>query len=126
MVNNDLVFKLTKRTAIISLFFIGIMAFVFKDPMPIIQGYIFGTIISILGFKLLHNTINKAVEMTPGRASAYSMTHYLLRYIIYAAVLAVSALADYLNFPATLLGLLMIKVMILVSGIFDKNFHDNK
>ena len=126
MMNNDLVFKLSKRTAIISLFIIGIMAFVFKEPMPIIQGYIFGTIISILGLKLLHNTINKAVEMTPARASAYSMTHYFLRYFIYAIVLAVSAMADYLNFPATLLGLLMIKIMILVSGIFDKDFHNNK
>ena len=124
--NNDLVFKLTKRIAIVSLFIVGIVAFMFKEPMPIIQGYIFGTIISILGFKLLHNTINKAVEMTPSRASGYSMAHYMLRYIIYAVVLAVAALADYLNFPATLLGLLMIKIMILVSGIFDKDFYNNK
>lgn len=122
MMNNDLVFKITKRTVIISLFFIGIMTFVFKEPMPIIQGYIFGTIISILGFKLLHNTINKAVEMTPGRASSYSMVHYFLRYIIYGVVLAVSALANYLNFPATLLGLLMVRFIILGSGILDKNF----
>lgn len=120
--NNDLIFKLTKRIAIVSLFIVGIVAFVFKDPMPIIQGYIFGTIISILGFKLLHNTINKAVEMTPSRASGFSMAHYMLRYIIYGVVLAVAALADYLNFPATLLGLLMIKIMILVSGMIDKEF----
>lgn len=121
-VNNDLVFKLTKRTIVISLFIIGIMAFAFKEPMPMIQGYIFGTIISILGFKLLQNTINKAVEMTPSRASSYSMVHYILRYVIYAVVLTVSALAGYLNFPATLLGLLMIKFVILGSGIIDKNF----
>lgn len=120
--NKDLVFKLTKRIAIISLFVVGIVAFAFKEPMPIIQGYIFGTIISILGFKLLRNTINKAVEMTPSRASGFSMAHYMLRYIIYGVVLAVAALADYLNFPATLLGLLMIKIMILVSGIIDKDF----
>ena len=122
MMNNDLVFKLIKRAAIISLFIIGIMAFVFKEPMPIIQGYAFGTIISILGFKLLHNTINKAVEMTPSRASSYSMVHYMLRYLIYGIVLTVSAIADYLNFPATLLGLLIIKIVILGSGILDKNF----
>ena len=123
MMNNDLVFKLTKRTAIVSLFIIGIMAFMFKEPKPIILGYIFGTIMSILGFKLLHNTINKAVEMSPGRASGYSMVHYFLRYIIYFVVLGVSAMANNLNFPATLLGLLMIKIMIIGSGIFDKNFQ---
>lgn len=122
MMNNDLVFKLAKRTAIVSLFIIGIMAFMFKEPKPIILGYIFGTVISILGFKLLHNTINKAVEMTPGRASSYSMVHYFLRYIIYFIVLGVAAIANYLNFPSTLLGLLMVKIIILGSGIFDKNF----
>lgn len=121
--NNNLVFKVIKRTAIISLLIIGISAFVFKDSKPIILGYIFGAIISILGFKLLHNTINKAVEMTPSRASAYSMVHYFLRYIIYFVVLGVAALADYMSFPATVLGLIMIKIVIMVSGIFDKDFY---
>lgn len=121
--NNNLVFKVIKRTAIVSLLIIGISAFVFKDSKPIILGYIFGAIISILGFKLLHNTINKAVEMTPSRASAYSMVHYFLRYIIYFVVLGVAALADYMSFPATVLGLIMIKIVIMVSGIFDKDFY---
>lgn len=121
--NNDLVFKVVKRTAIISLLIIGITAFVFKEPKPIILGYIFGAIISILGFKLLHNTINKAVEMTPGKATAYSTAHYMVRYFIYFIVLGVAALADYLNFPAAILGLLMVKFVILGSGIFDKDFQ---
>ena len=42
IMNNDLVFKIIKRTAIISLFIIGIMAFAFKEPKPIILGYILG------------------------------------------------------------------------------------
>lgn len=121
--NNHLVFKVVKRTSIISLFIIGIAAFVFKDPKPIVLGYIFGTIISILGFKLLHNTINKAVDMPPGKATAYSTVHYMLRYFIYFIVLGVAALADYLNFPAAILGLLMVKFVILGSGVFDKDFQ---
>lgn len=121
--NNDLVFKVAKRVSILSLFIIGISAFAFKEPKPIVIGYIFGAIISILGFKLLHNTINKAVEMTPSRASGYSMVHYFLRYIIYFVVLGVAALADYMNFPATILGLIMVKIVIMLSGIFDKDFY---
>lgn len=121
--NNHLVFKVVKRTSIISLFIIGIAAFVFKNPKPIVLGYIFGTIISILGFKLLHNTINKAVDMPPGKATAYSTVHYMLRYFIYFIVLGVAALADYLNFPAAILGLLMVKFVILGSGVFDKDFQ---
>jgi multisubunit Na+/H+ antiporter MnhE subunit len=121
--NNDIVFKVTKRVAIISLLIIGISFFLFKEPKPIIYGYIFGAIISILGFKLLNNTINKAVNMTPGKATAYSAVHYMLRYLIYFIVLAVAALADYLNFPAAILGLLSVKFIIIGSAIFDKDFQ---
>lgn len=121
--NNDLVFKVAKRVSILSLFIIGISAFVFKEPKPIVIGYIFGAIISILGFKLLNNTINKAVDMTPSRASSYSMVHYFLRYTIYFVVLGVAALADYMNFPATILGLLMVRLVIMGSAIFDKEFY---
>lgn len=121
--NNNLVFKVVKRTVIISLLIIGISAFIFKEPKSIILGYLFGTIISILGFKLLHNTINKAVNMSPGKATAYSTAHYMLRYFIYFIVLGVAALADYLNFPAAILGLLIVKFVILGSGVFDKDFQ---
>ena len=124
MMNNDLVLRLSKRTLIISLFIIGIMAFAFKDPKPIILGYVFGVIISILGFKLLDNTINKAVEMTPSKASAYSMVHYFLRYFIYFIVLGISAIANYLNFMSTILGLVMIKLVILGSALIDKNYKN--
>lgn len=121
--NNDLVFKVAKRVCILSLLIMGISFFIFKEPKPIILGYIFGAIISVLGFKLLANTINKAVEMSPGKATAYSTVHYMLRYLIYFIVLLVAALADYLNFPSAVLGLLMVKFVILGSGIFDKNFQ---
>lgn len=126
MNTNDLVLKVTKRVTIASLIIVGFFFFIFKQPRPIILGYLFGTIISILSFKLLHNTINKAVNMSPGKASAYSSVHYVLRYFIYFVVLSVSALADYLNFPATILGLLMVKFIILGSGIFDKDFYRKK
>lgn len=121
--DDKLVLKIVKRTAIISLLIIGMTVIIFKDFKPIVLGYIFGTIISILGFKLLHNTIKKAVEMTPGKANAYSTVHYMLRYFIYFIVLGVAALADYLNFPAAILGLLIVKFVILGSGVFDKNFQ---
>ncbi len=121
--NNDLVFKIVRRTAIFSLLIIGVMAFVFKESKPIILGYVFGTLISILAFKLLDNTINKSVKMTPAKASGYATLQYFIRYFIYAIVLVVAAIADYLNFPAAVLGLLMVKIVILTSTIFDKNLR---
>ncbi|MEW8972576.1 MAG: ATP synthase subunit I [Tissierellaceae bacterium] len=120
--NKDIIIKIYKRTLIASFFIVGICFFLFKEPKPIILGYIFGVIISMLGFKLLDNTINRAVKMAPNRANAYTVMHYVLRNTIYFIVLSISAIAGYLNFPATILGLLMIKFVIIISSIVDKNF----
>lgn len=120
---NDLVLKkVYRRTLIVSFFIIGISFFIFSDPKEIIQGYIFGSFISILGFILMEKTLSKAVMMNPTRASGYTTLHYFLRYLIYFIVLLVSAIADYLNFLAAVLGLLIIKFVILLSTIFDKDF----
>lgn len=120
--NNDIILKIYKRVIIISFFLIGISFIVFSNPKPIILGYIFGTLISMVSLKLLDTTINRSIKMTPAKASGYSMVHYFLRFFIYFIVLAVSAIADYLNFPATALGLLMVKFVIFISTIFDRNF----
>lgn len=120
--NNDLIIRIYKRTTIISLLVIGLSFFIFKNPKPIILAYIFGTIISMLSFKLLDNTINRAVQMPPDRAVSYSIKHYFLRYLIYFIVLASSLVADYLNFISALLGLMMVKIVIVGSSAFDKDF----
>ena len=114
--------KIYKRTLIASFFIIGISFFMFDKPQEIVQGYIFGTMISVLGFILMERTLNRAVKMNPGKASGYTVLHFFLRYIIYFLVLLIAAIADYLNFPATVLGLLIIKFTILFSTFFDKDF----
>lgn len=122
--NNDLVFKILKRTTILSLFVIGFSMFLFKNPKPIMSGYIFGALISMLGFKLLSNTINKSVLMKPSKASRYSRLHYGLRYLIYFMVLLISVIADYLNFPATIVGLMAVKFVIIITTILE--YKDTK
>ncbi len=120
--NNDLIIRIYKRTIIIGLIVIGLVFFIFKNPKPIILAYIFGTLISMLSFKLMDNTINRAVKMPPDKAVSYSIRHYFLRYLIYFIVLASSLVADYLNFISALLGLMMVKIIIVGSSIFDKDF----
>lgn len=114
--------KVYKRTLIISFFIMGICFFIFDDPKNIIQGYLFGSIISVFGFILMERTLKRAMKMNPGKASGHTMLHFFLRYIIYFTVLIVAAIADYLNFPATALGLSTIKFVILFSTFFDKSF----
>lgn len=120
--NNDIIIIIYKRVLYISLFIVGLSLILFSKPYSIVLGYFFGVIICILMLKLLDNTINKAVRMSPAKASGYSMFHYFLRYFIYFIVLCVAAIADYLSFPATVIGLLMVKLVIFMSTLFDKNF----
>lgn len=120
--NNDIIMRIYKRTLVASLFIIGFMFFLFTEPKPMVLGYIFGVIISMMGLKLIDITVNRAVKMNPERASGYTILHYSLRYFIYFIVLSIAAIADYLNFPATILGLLMVKFIIIISNIFDKDF----
>ena len=121
--NNDVIIKIGKRVAILVLFISIIFLFIFQKPKPIILGLIFGSIISILSLKLIDNIINKAVRMTPRRASGYTMGHLYARYLIYGTVLIIGEKADYLNFLSTAFGLLTVKIVIVFSNIFDKNFH---
>ncbi|NLW23204.1 MAG: hypothetical protein GXY88_08155 [Tissierellia bacterium] len=120
--NKDLVFKIIRRTLIASLFILGIFLLLFPNPKPIVSGFIFGTIISILAFKLLHNTVNKSVLMTPSRARAYTIAHYMGRFAMYFVVLMLAAIANYLNFAATAVGLVMVRIVITGSLFFDKDF----
>ncbi|MBU5427840.1 ATP synthase subunit I [Tissierella pigra] len=120
--NNDLVLKIIKRAIVLSLISTGVILFIFKDWKPIALGLIFGTIISILTFKLLHNAVNKSVTMPPRMANAYSVGQYTGRFLIYGAVLVVAALANYLNFLSTFIGLIMIRIVISGSLILDREF----
>lgn len=120
--NKDIIMKVYKRTLIISFIIMGFMFFIFKNPKPIVLGFIFGLVISMVSFKLLDVTINNAVDMTPRRAQRYTFIHYTLRSLIYLIVLTVTIVADYLNFPAAVLGILMVKFTIIFSNIVDKNF----
>lgn len=120
--NNDIVFKIIKKCIFISLVFIATSLYLFKAPMPIVNGYIFGGIISILNFKLLHNTINRVIFMAPEKANMHSRIHYAIRYMIYFIVLTIGALAPYLNFITTIFGVFIVKIVIIGSTVFDKDF----
>ncbi|HSH35886.1 ATP synthase subunit I [Schnuerera sp.] len=125
--DNNIVYVIIRKTIVYSLIVIGIMFIGIKDSKPYVLGYIFGTTISILGFKLIEKTSKRAVTMKPSKAYNYSILHYFIRYFIYAIVLIVAAIADYLNFFTTAFGLFMIKIAIVTSAIYsNKRKKNNK
>lgn len=117
--DDKLSYTIIKRTLVYALIIVGIILLSFKEPKPYVLGLIFGTSIAILAFRLLELSIKKAITMPPNVASTYARSQYMKRYLIYAIVLVVAALADYLSFGATVLGLLMIKIVIITHAVFD-------
>ncbi len=117
--NDDYIYHILKRAIIFILIIMGIMFLGFKEPKRYVLGYIFGAIINILSFLLLNNTLKKAVLMEPSKASNYVTANYILRYFIYFIVLVISAVAGYLSFFTTILGLFTIKIVILSKAICD-------
>ncbi len=117
--HENIVVIIIRRTITISLIIVGVMLIGIKEPKPYILGYIFGTSVNILTFKLMEKSAEKAVTMEPSRAYGYSVRQYFVRYFIYAIVLIIGALADYLSFFAVALGLLMIKTVIVSIAIID-------
>ncbi len=106
-----------RRVIIISIFILLIMFIFIDNNEPIIKGYLFGLLVGMLTFKLLVNSSKKASNMNPASAETYAKRQYGIRMSIYFTVLLISALADYLNILATFLGLIMVKIVILISTI---------
>ncbi len=113
--------KIVKRVIILGGIIIFFLLF-FNNRKENILGYIFGSLISVASFFLMKQSVERSVWMTPENAKKYAMGQYFLRMIIYGVVLIVGAKADYLSFLTVVLGLISIKLVIVLSTIFDKGF----
>lgn len=109
-----------KRSLVLILFGVGICFFVADKPMPYVYGLVFGGSINILGFKLLELNAKKAAKMAKGGARAYFASNYFIRLMIYGMVLVVAAKANYINFLTTALSLLVVRMVIITDGVYDK------
>lgn len=84
-----------------------------------VTGIVFGLLIAVLYFELLSSAVIRAVNLPPEKAQIYAGTRYIIRLVIYAAVIFISIKADYINVVGTILGLSSIKLSIVISGILD-------
>lgn len=97
---------------------IGLLSFLIsKEPIPIIMGVVFGSIIAILNFRLLAIAIEKSVDLSAGKAQAYSGIRYLIRMFIVAVVLFVSVKNPNINVIGTVLGLISTQIVIFIKKL---------
>ncbi|WP_352419718.1 ATP synthase subunit I [Proteiniborus sp.] len=114
--------KIIIKALILALIFSGIILLIFPNPKEYIYGLVFGTSINVLNFRLMGLTFEKAVNMPQNKVMAYVVANYFVRYVIYGAMLTISALADYINFYTAILGIFMVKIVILSSAFCDMIF----
>ncbi|QIB27657.1 ATP synthase subunit I [Caloranaerobacter azorensis] len=116
---DNIQYKIIKRVFILTILIIGVFFLVFPEPMPYIYGIIFGATINVLNFRLMSLTLEKAVGMSNNKIMPYVVGNYMVRYLIYGIVLTISAIADYINFYSTVLGIFMVKTIIISDTFYD-------
>jgi len=94
-----------------------------NQKIPLVLGVIFGTLIGILNFLELEKTLIKASKMESNQAQSYATRKYFLRYGITGIVLFISIKASYISVVGTVIGLLLLKVVIMSTNLFnDKKY----
>ncbi len=101
---------------------LGLMLFGFltKDPLAFALGVLFGGAYSILNFRLMQLTFDKAMKMPSARAQKYVQTRYFLRYLITGVVIYVAIINPWVNIVGVLLGLIAVKISVLINTTVSK------
>ena len=74
-----------------------LFAFLTKDPLAFALGVLFGGAYSILNFRLMQLTFDKAMKMRATRAQKYVQTRYFLRHLITGVVIYVAIINPWVN-----------------------------
>ena len=99
-----------------------ILIIISKFSMPMLVGIIFGSIIAVLNFRLLALTLEKAVDLPPGKAQVYTGIRYTIRLAITAAALIVSVKNPNLHIIGTVIGLISTQVVIFIKTLITSKF----
>lgn len=91
--------------------------FISKEPIHMILGVVFGSIIAILNFRLLAIAMEKSVDLSPGKAQAYSGIRYMVRMFIVAVVVFISVKNPNINVIGTVLGLISTQIVIYIKKL---------
>lgn len=104
-----------------------LLGFLTKDPLKFSMGVFFGGCYSILNFRLMQLTFDKAMKMPSAKAQKYVQTRYFLRYLITGVVIYVAIINPWVNIVGVLLGLIAVKISVLINTtVSKKNVLINK
>lgn len=120
MTHSDIRVRVISYAALLTSITLGIGIFFVQNDWAFVKGLILGFSISALMFLQTAKTVEKAVMLSPADAQKLMTSRYMVRMLIYGAVLIVSAKVQNINILATTLGLVSIRFAILGMAIFNK------
>lgn len=114
----DICERITKSSFIVTCVIAIVFAIAIDDWKPWVSGTFFGSMFSMLNFRLLALTLERAVSKGPRKARNYAMSRYMVRYILTGIVLFVGFRAPYIEVVGVIAGLLIVKAVIFVDQIW--------
>lgn len=97
-----------------------LFAIVTEEPLKYILGVTYGSLFSILNFKLMFLQVQKAIKMPSAKAQSYLQTRYFLRYLITGVVIYMALINPWLNIIGVFLGLIAVKLSIYLHEFLSK------
>lgn len=102
-----------------TLLVIGLIILTLPRGPDLAKSFGLGAVISMAFFKQTYLVLNRALDMEGGKATGFTLVHYLIRYAIYGLVLYAGAQRPDMSLLAVFFGLLTMKIVIHISNFKD-------
>lgn len=112
--------KIFKGIVVLDVIFIAIIYILGKFDIPMLQGILIGSVYALLNFRLIAVSLNRAVQMSPGRAQIFASISYMGRLALTAAIILAAIKVDYINAFGVIVPMFFPKIIIVGSAINRK------
>lgn len=104
--------KIFKGIVVLDVIFIAIIYILGKFDIPMLQGILIGSVYALLNFRLIAVSLNRAVQMSPGRAQVFAGVSYVGRLALTAAIILAAIKVDYINAFGVIVPMFFPKIII--------------
>ena len=112
--------KIFKGIVVLDVIFIAIIYILGKFDIPMLQGILIVSVYALLNFRLIAVSLNRAVQMSPGRAQVFAGVSYVGRLALTAAIILAAIKVDYINAFGVIVPMFFPKIIIVSSAINRK------
>lgn len=98
------------------------LAFILMSMKPVGKGFILGALFSVINFVLMGETLPMKIGISRNRATAVSGISILVRNVLMAVPVVMAIRMEQFNTAATICGLFLIQILILVEQLMRTAF----